>query len=60
MKQRDIEMQNDVKATYGRMDRKEIPYEAGIVELGDIADKHIAAIKAESNASNLSTPPVGR
>ncbi len=52
MKQRDIEMQNNVRNTYDRMDRKEIPYEAGIAELGEIADKHVAAIRAERNTSN--------
>ena len=52
MKQRDIEMKNNVRDTYDRMNRKEIPYEAGIAELGEIADKHIAAIKAEANTSN--------
>ncbi len=52
MKQRDIDMQDKVRDTYDRMDRKEIPYEAGIAELGEIANEHIAAIKAESNTSN--------
>ncbi len=45
-------MQDKVRSTDERMDRKEIPYETGIAELGEIADKHIAAIKAETKTSN--------
>lgn len=52
MTQHDIEMQDAVRATYDRMDRKEIPYEDGIVELGKIADRHVAALKAELDAGN--------
>lgn len=47
MKNRDIEMQKAVRDTYGQMDRKEIPYMEGIAKLGEIADEHLAKIKAE-------------